>query len=74
MTIITKLIILGIILVFLAIIILLIAKQYRKVGPNQALIISGGRKRAVIAPAHGSDHLEHQNPRSSHPRRSSPPG
>jgi len=50
MTIITKLIILGIILVFLALIILLVAKQYRKVGPNQALIISGGRKRTVIAP------------------------
>jgi len=50
MTIIPKLIILGIILIFLALIILLIAKQYRKVGPNQALIISGGRKRAVIAP------------------------
>lgn len=50
MTIISKLIILGIILIFLALIILLMAKQYRKVGPNQALIISGGRKRAVIAP------------------------
>ena len=50
MTIITKLIILGIILIFLALIILLMAKQYQKVGPNQALIISGGRKRAVIAP------------------------
>jgi flotillin len=26
------------------------AKQYRKVGPNEVLIISGGRKRSVIAP------------------------
>ena len=43
-------IIIGIILVVIILISFLIAKQYRKVGPNEALIISGGRKRTVIAP------------------------
>ncbi len=50
MTILSKLIIVGIILVVLALIALLLAKQYRKVGPNEVLIISGGRKRTVIEP------------------------
>lgn len=40
----------GVIIIILAFIALLMAKQYRKVGPNEVLIISGGRKRAVIAP------------------------
>lgn len=40
----------GIILVVLVLFGLLMAKQYRKVGPNEALIISGGRKRTVILP------------------------
>ncbi|HSA94714.1 MAG TPA: SPFH domain-containing protein [Acidobacteriota bacterium] len=33
--------------VFVALVIVLMALQYRKVGPNEALIISGGRKRTV---------------------------
>jgi len=39
----------GAVIVFIAIIILVMAVQYRKVGPNEALIISGGRKRTVTA-------------------------
>lgn len=34
----------------LALLSLLISKQYRKVGPNQALIISGGRKKSITRP------------------------
>jgi flotillin len=33
-----------------ALILILFAKQYRKVGPNEVLIISGGRKRTVTDP------------------------
>ena len=44
------LILIGIIVIILALITLLLATQYKKVGPNEALIISGGRKRTVIAP------------------------
>ena len=40
----------GIIILFIAIILFILAKQYRKVGPNEVLIISGGRKRTVIEP------------------------
>ncbi len=50
MTLLTKLIILGIFLLILALLVILMAKQYRKVGPNEVLIISGGRKRIVIEP------------------------
>ncbi|MEA2004888.1 MAG: SPFH domain-containing protein [Acidobacteriota bacterium] len=50
MTILSTLIFIGIILVILAIIGFIVAKQYRKVGPNEVLIISGGRKRTVIEP------------------------
>lgn len=50
MTIISYLIIIGIILIVIALISLLMAKQYRKVGPNEVLIISGGRKRTVVEP------------------------
>jgi flotillin len=39
----------GIIVLVLAIIIVIMALQYRKVGPNEAIIISGGRKRTVMA-------------------------
>jgi len=38
----------GAVILFIAIIIIM-AVQYRKVGPNEALIISGGRKRTVTA-------------------------
>jgi flotillin len=40
----------GIIVVVIAVILLVIAKQYRKVGPNEVLIIAGGRKRTVVGP------------------------
>jgi flotillin len=50
MDIIPTLIIIGIILVVIILFSILIAKQYRKVGPNEVLIISGGRKRSVIEP------------------------
>jgi len=43
------LIIAGAIVVFFAIIIAVLAVRYRKVGPNEALIIAGGRKRTVTA-------------------------
>ena len=46
----TGFILLGVIIIVLVLIALLLAKQYRKVGPNEVLIISGGRKRTVIAP------------------------
>jgi flotillin len=44
------LIIIGAVVVFLALIILALAKQYRKAGPNEVLIISGGRMRKVTDP------------------------
>ncbi len=44
------LIILGAIVIVIALIILALAKQYRKVGPNEVLIISGGRMRKVTDP------------------------
>ncbi|MDH4218392.1 MAG: SPFH domain-containing protein [Candidatus Aminicenantes bacterium] len=50
MDMISQLILIGIIIIVLALTVLLLAKQYRKVGPNEVLIISGGRKRTVIAP------------------------
>ncbi len=50
MTLLSELILIGIIILILALIAFLLAKQYRKVGPNEVLIISGGRKRFVIAP------------------------
>jgi len=44
------LILIGAIVVVVALILILFAKQYRKVGPNEVLIISGGRKRTVTDP------------------------
>jgi len=44
------LIILGVLIVLLVLIFFAISKQYRKVGPNEALIISGGRVRKVTDP------------------------
>jgi flotillin len=49
MSLVSILIIIGVAAVILALIILLIAKQYRKVGPNEVLIISGRKKRVVLA-------------------------
>ena len=46
----TLLIIIGIAVVILAVIIVAMAKQYRKVGPNEVLIVAGGRKRTVVEP------------------------
>jgi len=43
-------ILIGVIIIVLALLALLFSKQYRKVGPNEVLVISGGRKRTVIAP------------------------
>ncbi len=40
----------AIIIVILALIILILAKQYRKVGPNEILIVAGGRKKTVALP------------------------
>lgn len=50
MDLVQMLILIGIIVVLIVLISLLMAKQYRKVGPNEALIISGGRKRKVTEP------------------------
>ncbi len=50
MSLISQVILIGIILVVVAFIFFLLAKQYRKVGPNEVLIISGGRKRTIIEP------------------------
>lgn len=44
------LIIIGVVVLLLALIIVALAKQYRKVGPNEVLIISGGRMRKVKEP------------------------
>jgi flotillin len=46
----TWLIIIGAIIVFLGLVGLLLGTQYRKVGPNEALIIAGGRKRTITLP------------------------
>jgi flotillin len=40
----------GVIAAAVAILIIALSKQYRKVGPNEVLIVSGGRKRTVIEP------------------------
>jgi flotillin len=45
----TLLVLIGAGVVLIALIILLLAVQYRKVGPNEVLIISGGRKRTITA-------------------------
>ncbi len=46
----STLILIGVIVAVIALILFVFAKQYRKVGPNEVLIIAGGRKRAVISP------------------------
>ena len=50
MSLVSTLILFGIIIVFLVLLALLFSKQYRKVGPNEVLIISGGRKRSTLTP------------------------
>ena len=44
MTLVSYLILIGIIVILFTLLSFLMAKQYRKVGPNEVLIISGGRK------------------------------
>ncbi len=46
----TTIVIIGAVVVFVALVILAFAKQYKKVGPNEVLIVSGGRKRTVVEP------------------------
>lgn len=50
MSLVSSLVLAGVIILIIAIILTIIAKQYRKVGPNEVLIISGGRKRTVTEP------------------------
>ncbi|MBN1223920.1 MAG: flotillin [Candidatus Aminicenantes bacterium] len=50
MNILSTFIIFGIIVIIPVLLSFLISKQYRKVGPNEVLIISGGRKRAITEP------------------------
>lgn len=50
MTVVSTLIWIGFIIVFLGVVIFIISKQYRKVGPNEVLIISGGRKKSITDP------------------------
>ena len=50
MSLVPTLIITGAVLAFIVLFIFLFSKQYRKVGPNEVLIISGGRKKAVVDP------------------------
>jgi len=40
----------GILVVIVALVIIAMKKQYRKVGPNEVLIVSGGMKRTVVDP------------------------
>ena len=50
MSLVSSLILAGAIIFIIAIILIVIAKQYRKVGPNEVLIIAGGRKKTIIGP------------------------
>ena len=50
MTLVSTIIIVAVIVIILTLLALLIAKQYKKVGPNEVLIISGGRKKSVTQP------------------------
>ncbi|MEW5902294.1 MAG: SPFH domain-containing protein [Acidobacteriota bacterium] len=50
MSLVSSLILAGVIVAVIALILFIIAKQYRKVGPNEVLIIAGGRKRTIVAP------------------------
>lgn len=43
----TLLVIIGVVLVVIGVVIFAMATQYRKVGPNEVLIVSGGRRRTV---------------------------
>lgn len=49
MSLVSTLVLIGIIIVLIVLLALLFSKQYRKVGPNEVLIISGGRKKSMLA-------------------------
>jgi flotillin len=46
----SSIILAGAIILIIAIILIVLAKQYRKVGPNEVLIIAGGRKKTITGP------------------------
>jgi flotillin len=50
MNLVSSLILAGSIIFVIALLLIVLAKQYRKVGPNEVLIIAGGRKKTVIGP------------------------
>ncbi|MFC2164246.1 flotillin family protein [Acidobacteriota bacterium] len=50
MSMLSAFIIFGILIIILVLVLFLISKQYKKVGPNEVLIISGGRKKAITEP------------------------
>jgi flotillin len=50
MNLVSSLILAGTIILVIAIILIILAKQYRKVGPNEVLIIAGGRKKTITGP------------------------
>ncbi len=50
MSLVSWVIVVAALVVLFALFILSLAKQYRKVGPNEVLVISGGRKRTVTDP------------------------
>jgi flotillin len=50
MDLVSSLIVIGVIVLAVVLILILLSKQYRKVGPNEVLIISGGRKRTITDP------------------------
>ena len=50
MSLVSSFILAGAIIFIIAIILIVVAKQYRKVGPNEVLIIAGGRKKTVTGP------------------------
>jgi flotillin len=50
MSLVPTLIWIGIISLFIGLLVFLTAKQYKKVGPNEVLIISGGRKKIITEP------------------------
>jgi flotillin len=50
MNLVSSLILAGIIIFVIALLLIILAKQYRKVGPNEVLIIAGGHKKTIIGP------------------------
>ncbi len=46
----SSIILAGAIILIIAIFLIILAKQYRKVGPNEVLIIAGGRKKTITGP------------------------